>query len=213
MKRGRSLILVLSLAALALLATWLWPRTPETRSGRREAAGAPAREAEGTARPPLAAALPQRPELAPHEIPRPVPARPSGSPPEAQVGGEAPVGGRESEALISHLARQPLSEVPHQVLSAWGGVPEAKGGTVGLVAVVDPHLPTADLERLVRDIREDYAGAAVVSVRIFDSEEAATYPQHLEGSTLARRHLVADLTRNAALDLDTIRIRGILIDP
>jgi len=90
---------------------------------------------------------------------------------------------------------------------------EHVGRTVGLVVVVDPQLPTAALERLARDIRERYAGAAILAVRIFDSEEAASYPQHLEGGALARRHLVADVTRNATLGVDTMRVRGIPIDP
>jgi hypothetical protein len=182
------LIVVVVLAGLALLATWLCPRIPKPSP---EAAEKP------------------RSSTAPSDVPSSEGPDPS----RADSWASGP-GSPAADALAARLAREPLSSVEHRVLRAWGGMPgEHVGKTVGVVAVVDSHLPTAALERLARDIRERYAGAAILAVRIFDSEEAASYPQHVEGGALARRHLVADVTRNATLEVDTLRIRGIPVDP
>jgi hypothetical protein len=97
----------------------------------------------------------------------------------------------------------------------WGA---AKGettrpGVVGVYVVVDPHLPTAELEELARDIYAYHADAAELSARVFDSEEAATYDRHTDGGARAERHLVAMIRRNERLDVDSIEVRGHPIAP
>lgn len=113
-----------------------------------------------------------------------------------------------------YYERHPMSAVPHVVVRGWGARGDsAVRGVVGVYVVVDPALSEADLERLARDIRSYHADADVLSVRILDSERAATYDRHTDGGALAAEHLVGRVTRNDRFELDQIEIRGRAIDP
>ena len=58
-----------------------------------------------------------------------------------------------------------------------------------------------------------HQGAKALSVRVLDSEEAATYDRHADGGALAKRHLVASVSRSEGLGLDSIEVRGAPIEP
>ena len=105
-----------------------------------------------------------------------------------------------------------MSRVPHQVLGAWG-TPQGSAGTRGLRLVVDPALPTAQLEQLARDALSHHADADVLTVQIYDSEEAVRYDRHSDGGEFAERHLVASASRHRALGVDSLRVRGVEVDP
>lgn len=108
----------------------------------------------------------------------------------------------------------PLSSVPHAVVRGWGARPAAdRRGVVGLYVVVDPNLPTSQLEQLARDIRDHHEEAQTLSARIVDSEEAATYDWHIDAREYLHRHLVATVRRNVDLEVDSIEIRGVALEP
>jgi hypothetical protein len=110
---------------------------------------------------------------------------------------------------LQAYAARPLSAVPHQVVSGWGSGSDARTpGVVGLLVVVDPGLPTEQLEQLARDIRAYHADKRTLNARVLDSEEAATYDRHLDGGALLQRHLVAEVRHDRQLAVDSIRIRG-----
>jgi len=127
----------------------------------------------------------------------------------AGVDPEVEAEGQETLGELGLYAARPLSTVPHQVLKAWGADP---GAGVGLYVIVAPSLPTADLERLARDIREYHGDADSLNVRILDSERAATYDRHLDGGELLQLHLVATVRRNERFGVDSIEIRGVPVD-
>ncbi len=118
----------------------------------------------------------------------------------------------EHPGLVTWLNENPLSPIPHEVIRAWGGGPGG-AGPIGLRIVVDPNLPTVELEELLLDVRTAYGAADVLSTHIYDSEEAATYDRHIDGGALAALHLVARVVRDTALEVDTIQIRGLAIEP
>jgi len=156
----------------------------------------------------------------PHELPIPEARHvPAPSPrrhaqnrkaPEApDVATAAPIARSE---LVRWLNENPLSDAPHEVLNAWGG-PPGSAGPVGLNIVVDSELPSAELERLVMDLRREYQSAEVLSTLVYDSEEAATYDRHIDGGAMASRHVVARVVRDEALEVDRIQVRGQIITP
>ncbi len=118
--------------------------------------------------------------------------------------------GQEALGELDLYAARPLSTVPHQVLKGWGA---DRGAGVGLYVIVAPSLPTADLERLARDIRKYHGDADSLNVRILDSERAATYDRHLDGGELLQLHLVTTVRRNGRFGVDKIEVRGLLVDP
>jgi len=111
-------------------------------------------------------------------------------------------------------AKHPMSAVPHQVVRGWGAAEGSeRRGVVGVWLVVDPNLPTEDLEQLVRDVYDYHSGASELMARVLDSEEAATYDQHVDGGALRNLHKVATVRRNPKLGVDSIEVRGERIDP
>jgi hypothetical protein len=111
-------------------------------------------------------------------------------------------------------AAHPLSPVPHAIARGWGAAPESRRrGVVGLYVIVDPDLSTRDLEQLARDIYAYHASASELTVRILDSEEAATYDRHVDGGERLHRRIVAMVRRNLQLEVDSIEVRGEPIDP
>jgi len=106
-------------------------------------------------------------------------------------------------------ASRPMSAVPHRVVRAWG----ARGsgnppGAVGAFVVVDPAISDAGLEALIADIRRYHVDATALSVRILDSERAASYDRHSDGGAFAAAHLVGRISRNETLGTDRVEIRG-----
>jgi hypothetical protein len=78
---------------------------------------------------------------------------------------------------------------------------------------VEPSLGTGDLERLLRDALAGSAEADVLTIRIYDSEQAATYDRHRDGGALAESHLVASASRHRQLGVESLRVRGVEIGP
>ena len=107
------------------------------------------------------------------------------------------------------------SEVPHRSLGAWDEAPDSStpGARRAFIMVVDPQISDPALEALARDLRDQHRDARNLNVRIFDSEEGARRARWVDGGALAHRHLVAQVTRNEGMGVDTIRIRGRLIEP
>jgi len=109
---------------------------------------------------------------------------------------------------------RPMSAVPHRIVRAWGAAGGSETpGMVGAFVVVEPGISDEELARLCRDIRAYHQGAKALSVRVLDSEEAATYDRHADGGALAKRHLVASVSRSEGLGLDSIEVRGAPIEP
>ena len=182
-------------------------------------------------RPPVQAPQPVAPQAPAASAPAPpdrAPARTAGPPqpareptaePEPAREPEEPPGEEERPARVQMRVEQklagPLSTVPHELLGAWDEAPGSPrpGAHRTLVALVDPDTPNADLEALVRDIRQRHRDAEVLDVRIYDSQEAATQPGYLDGGALRAQHLVAELKRNDRLEYESVQVRGVAIEP
>ena len=107
-----------------------------------------------------------------------------------------------------------MSDVPHRVVTAWGATgDDARLGLVGAFVIVAPGISDAKLTRLAQDIRRYHRSAASVSVQILDSEQAATYDQHVDGGALKERHLVARINLDPSLGVDEIHVRGKRVTP
>jgi len=98
------------------------------------------------------------------------------------------------------------------VLRSWGGAPGTPGPRE-LQLVVEPGLGTRQLERLLRDAVAPFAEADILTIRIYDSEEAVRYDRHSDGGALAERHLVASMSRHRRLGVESLRVRGVELDP
>jgi hypothetical protein len=134
-------------------------------------------------------------------------ASPSGSEPAGAAPAPEAVGGDAPEAL-------PLSSIRHRLLRSWGGAPgSGSTGPRELQLVVEPSLGTPELERLLRDVIAHHAEAEILTIRIYDSQEAATYDRHSDGGALAQRHLVASMSRHRRLGVESLRVRGVEIHP
>jgi len=117
--------------------------------------------------------------------------------------------------VFPKLASRPLSSEPHQVLGAWDedeNVPEP-GQRRAFVLTVSPGQSDASLEALARDVRERNLDALVLDVRIYDDAGAALAPRMLDSGQTSRQHLVAEVKRNPAASLDSIRVRGRAVEP
>ena len=107
-----------------------------------------------------------------------------------------------------------MSAVPHRVIRGWGaGEDSGQLGLVGAYVIVEPGISDEQLIQLSRDIREYHRDAKALSVRILDSEEAATYDRHIDGGALKNQHQVATVTRDKTLGVDSIYVRGELVKP
>ena len=131
--------------------------------------------------------------------PGPVPGEPAAKP--------AAAGSEPSEV-------PPLSPVHHRVLRSWGATPgSGSSGPRELHLVVEPSLGTSELEQLLRDALAQHTEAEVLTIRIYDSEAAVTYDRHSDGGALAERHLVASMSRHRRLGVESLRVRGVELDP
>jgi len=126
-----------------------------------------------------------------------------------------PSGDRIDMPIARKLAPEPLSNVSHELVGAWDEARDSEelGEHRTIVAVVDPDIPSRDLEQLAWDIRSRHAGAEVLDIRIYDSAEAASRPSTFDGGAERASHLVADVKRNDRLGFDRITVRGRIVGP
>ncbi|MCG8435144.1 MAG: hypothetical protein MJA83_14045 [Gammaproteobacteria bacterium] len=112
------------------------------------------------------------------------------------------------------LTPDPLSPVAHQVLGAWDEAEDdpQPGKRRSFVLVVEPGISDSELEALARDVRSRNLEATILDVKIYDSEQAAIQPKGLDGGARAHRHLVARVSRNQAVPVDRIQVRGRPLD-
>jgi hypothetical protein len=111
-------------------------------------------------------------------------------------------------------AKRPMSALPHRVIRGWGASDDhSQLGLVGAYVIVEPGISDERLVELCRDIRAYHRDANALSVRILDSEEAATYDRHSDGGAFKNQHQVATVTRDPKLGVDTIQVRGELVEP
>lgn len=156
----------------------------------------------------------------PEDAPLP---EPSALPPEAETHPEAfrDLEGEGEEELETipptvqypvqeKLVQEPLSPVRHEVVGAWDEDRESDvpGRRRAFVLVVPPEASDAEIETLARDVRARNRGASILDVRIYDDARATLQSRALDGGRLAFQHLVGEVKRNEALDLDVIRVRG-----
>jgi hypothetical protein len=119
---------------------------------------------------------------------------------------------RTADLLL--YARRPMSAVPHRVIRAWGASDDPSHlGLVGVYVIVEPGISDERLIQLCRDIQKYHRDANALSVRILDSEEAATYDRHVDGGALKNQHQVATVSRDPKLGLDEFRVHGELVKP
>jgi hypothetical protein len=178
--------------ALVLLALLVWARWPE-----RQEPAAPLAPAAEPAAPPAPAAL----------APPPSPAEPAAPPAPEAPAAAVPVAQLRREPK---LAKEPLSDVEHELVGAWddrGSAPELGAHRV-LVAVVSPTASDAEIERLLRDARARHRDAEVLDVRVYDSGKAAA-----EAGWVGERKLVGELKRNDRLRYEAMTVRGAAVAP
>ena len=90
------------------------------------------------------------------------------------VASAALFGGAAAFGLIKlAFAAEKVGSAQDVVNQAWG-TPPGSAGTRGLRLVVDPALPTAQLEQLARDALSHHADADVLTVQIYDRSEEHT---------------------------------------
>ena len=147
---------------------------------------------------PPAAGIPPQAAPAPPKEAEPAPTRP----PATAARLELPV--------YDKLVAAPLSREPHQVLGAWDEDRDAArpGARRAFVLVVSPSQSDASLEALARDVRAQNLDALILDVRIYDDADAALGPQVIDSGQVARAHLVAEVKRSPAANLDLLRVRG-----
>ena len=207
MRSRLPLFVAAGLFAVIVLAWWLWPRE---REWLRHAS--PASESLRAGEPTPAAAM--------HQMP---PAEPS------QPVDVAPMDDRVAEASEAHAdrehapaatgdlvlyAKRPMSALPHRVIRAWGASDDRSHlGLVGAYLIVEPGISDEQLVELCRDIQAYHRDANALSVRILDSEEAATYDRHIDGGAFKNQHQLATVTRDLTLGVDAIHVRGELVKP
>ena len=155
-----------------------------------------------------------------HRNPPAEPSKPIGVAPMDEVVSEASEAHGDLEHVPAptgdlHLyAERPMSPVPHRVIRAWGASDDPSHlGLVGAYVIVEPGLSDAKLIELCRDIRAYHKDANALSVRILDSEEAATYDRHIDGGLFKNQHQVATVTRDPKFGEDSIHVRGERVEP
>jgi len=193
--------LIAACAAVGSLC-WLAQPAPEPAPVARLPAPRSSGDASSRTRPPTVRSAPR---AAPDPEARATP--PTGPAPAEAAAKPGAAGVDPSEAL-------PLSPIRHRVLRSWGAAPgSGSSGPRELHLVVEPSLGTGELDQLLRDVVSHHAEADVLTIRIYDSEEAVTYDRHSDGGALAERHLVASMSRHRRLGVESLRVRGVEIDP
>jgi hypothetical protein len=184
---------------------WLWPRQSESLQHAR-----PATENAGSGRPEASAAQRVTPPAAASES-----AAGASKTPGSLAASEPPGGGApEPSGDLRVYAERPMSTVAHRVTRAWGLTDDPKRlGLVGAYVVVNPGTSDEQLAQLCRDIQQYHRGARALSVRIFDSDAAASSNSDAEGGSLRSDHLVARVTRDPTLGVDGCIVRGQPVQP
>lgn len=152
---------------------------------------------------------------APESLAKPAQPAPEAAPaPEPET---PPVGAKHASEypVYEKLVAQPLSREPHQVLGAWDENAEgtSPGERRAFVLVVSPGQSDTSLETLARDVRGMNLDARLLDVRVYDDAGAAIGPRVADSGENARQHLVAEIQRNPAAGLDSIRVRGRAVEP
>ena len=208
--RTQRTAIAIGLGVAALLIWRLWP---EGHDAPREAAAVRTSPGLDVEPPGITAARPS-PIASEHRTEPSVRVEPELARPEtAREPGDDEAEYFEFSDVEYYADRPPMSPVPHAVVRGWG----ARGGgrvpgIVGVYVVVDPSISNESLEELARDIRDYHYDAAALSIRIFDSEHAATYDRHSDGGALAADHLVATVNRNDRFGTARTEIRGAATD-
>jgi len=78
--------------------------------------------------------------------------------------------------------------------------------------IVEAGIADGELTELARDIRKYHYAANALSVRILDSQRAATYDRHDDGGAFAEAHILGTVNKNTSLGIDRVEIRGKQID-
>ena len=211
--RARPLLQVAAgLLAATALAWWLWPHGQELLRGANPVSERAASESLPADAPAPTAAIQGE---SPAEPSPPAGVAASNDPGEttAEAHPDAEHAPAETADLLQY-ARRPMSAVPHRVVRAWGaGKDPSQLGLVGAYVIVEPGIGDAQLIQLCRDIQRYHGDAKALSVRILDSEEAASYDLHTDGGAFKQQHQVAAVTRDAKLGVDAIYLRGELVKP
>jgi hypothetical protein len=166
--------------------------------------------------PAVPAGPPRIPAAKPLRAERPWPKQPAPAPPQPEPEPEPPEADPPSEGTrdLAIYQRKPMSTVPHRVVRAWGRSDDpSQKKLVGAHLIVEPGMPDAELTKLGRDLLDYHRDATIVAVRIFDSEEAATYDRHIDGGVLYQSHLVARVVSDPGRGLRAIFVRGKQVEP
>jgi hypothetical protein len=116
--------------------------------------------------------------------------------------------------IAPKLTDRSLSTIPHDVIGAWddSAAPHTLGSRRAFILVVPPDLSDRELADLARDVRDSHLDAEWLTLRVFDSQAAATRPSWTDGGEIRRRHLVAELRRNTAGPGEQLEVRGREVD-
>lgn len=191
---GKSRLLLLFATLLALFVWFLRPApepppTSKDPSQQAEPAEPPAEAPEGRGRP----------------------AGAQGGPGEGETIDAA--SGDDISAPGSGASARRLSEVPHRVHLAWGRDEQGRSrGAIGYSIVVDPSISNAELARLTKDVIAANEDAEILSVRIYDDEEATSLERHMAHDSFIQDHTVGIVWVNKKMDLRKARVRGELVD-
>lgn len=139
--------------------------------------------------------------------------------PAPAAAADAEEAGQEEAPAVDRVESAPLppgyprSRVPHRVASAWGrhddGGPK---GVVGMTIVVDPATSDAQLTALAEDVLAANCDAPMMSVRIYDSEDALDARAHKNHDPMIAEHTIAQIwvnpTDNRYRPKVRVKVRG-----
>jgi hypothetical protein len=118
-----------------------------------------------------------------------------------------PPGPRTGDLAI--YDRKPMSAVPHRVSRAWGLSDDpGQRKLIGAYLIVEPGISDAELMKLGRDLIDYHRDAKILAVRVYDSEQAASYDRETDGGKLADDHLVARIVNDSVRKQRGMYIRG-----
>jgi len=177
-------LLILALLLAGALAIYLLNRKPAPEPPSEETLAAP-EAAPGTPEPPVrAGSATPLPEGTAEEEEADLQEAPA--PPAASAEGSAPL-----------PAGYPRSLVPHRVARAWGrhndGSPKR---VIGMSIVVDPSTSDSELTVLAEDVLVANCDAPMMSVRIYDSEEAMDPEKHAAHDPMIAEHTIGQIWVN-----------------
>src|SRR5262245_43840746 len=141
------------------------------------------------------------------EPPARAPAQPAEPAAPGETAAPAPAAPRTGDLAI--YDRKPMSAVPHRVSRAWGlsDDPDQRK-LIGAYLIVEPGISDAQLMKLGRDLLDYHPDAKILAVRVYDSEQAASYDRETDGGKLADEHLVARIVNDPVRKQRGMYIRG-----